>query len=568
MDPIFAEVLEFSDRARVERTLQLIDGSTKTLALGEPAAGWRLAIKRLWLDEDNALVLEAAPVAWAGLELPSAGLELLAAAGSETLAFDGMAPLFEAAAADSGRRRFSVPERLRVQNKRAGLRLVFVKGMSARFEINADGSAPLVARVIDLSIGGCQIELPMAAALTLPTDDTALDTAIVFPNGERFEAAAVTRHVRALGTGGLARAGLAFEGFDNEARQRLWLWLHEIEMEIAARRGERSASRQAPGLFRSGGGRSPVSAGTGARPPRYRTAMRKPLLGVARDLSRAALAIRADQPLPAEALTRAAACLCNLLAADRQAFLFALALLTEQPPLIQHSLAVAGRLADLVMADTSLTVDPGEIALGALLHDLELVRLPENVATTLAAARGRAAVQRGDHVARMRDRIAPQPALAISTVDALLQGLGVPAEAIDGPCAAVIRAARVVKAVDVRVRGYHGQPPMTAFDACRQLYRERDDFDAYWVRRYVQRQGPYPIGTMVRYRNGFRAQVVALDDRGRPACVRVLRNLRAAGHQRLNVVLDGVDLHQLGTLEHAVAHEPQELYAPPVAGEH
>ncbi|MGB7754759.1 MAG: PilZ domain-containing protein [Salinisphaera sp.] len=567
MDPIFAEVLEFHDRGRVVKTLQLIEGHSRSLILSEPTADWTLAVDRLWVDDgEKALVLEAAAADWAGVDLPSTGLSLAATADGETLAFDGIAPVPEASEPDHGQRRFLIPERLRVENKRAGVRLTFVKGMSACFQARADDDeACLTARVVDLSIGGCQIELPVAAALTLEVDGAPLQMAVVFPNGDCFEAAAIARYVRLLGAGGLARAGLAFEPIDNETRQRLWLWLQEIEMEIAIRRGERGALRQTAGLFRPSAGHDRAVGRSLPRPPGYRTAMRRPLLGVARDLSRAALAVRAGQSLPADALVTAAEQLCGLLAEDRQGFLFALASMTEQPPLIQHSIAVAGRLADLISAEKDLDVATSEIALGALLHDLGLVCLTQDAAETLAATRRRADVQAGHHIALSLDLTAAQQALGPPVVRDLLIGLGASGHAIDEHHARVASAARVVKAVDVRVRGYHGHPPMTAFEACRQLYRDRDHFDDYWVRRYLQRQGPYPIGTIVRYGHGFRAQVVTLDDHGRPAQVRVLRNLKAAGHQRLNVVLHGVDLHQLGALEYALPHEPQELYAPPVA---
>lgn len=149
MDPIFAEVLEFRDRRRVVKTLQLIEGHSRSLILSEPTADWTLAIDRLWVDDDEkALVLEAAATDCAGIDL------------------------------------------------------------AARACAALDGIAPVTARVVDLWIGGCQIELPVAAALTLEVNGAPLEMAILFPNGDRFEAAAVARYARLLGTTGLARAAI------------------------------------------------------------------------------------------------------------------------------------------------------------------------------------------------------------------------------------------------------------------------------------------------------------------------------------------------------------------------
>ncbi|KEZ75645.1 PilZ domain-containing protein [Salinisphaera hydrothermalis] len=256
MDAVFAEILEFHDRERVVRTLQLIEGQSRTLTLSEPGGDWTLTAARLWLEDDaSTVVLEASEPQWATIDLPDSGLALTATAERETLLFDGIAPVVASDTTPPDRRRFHIPERLRVENKRAGVRLPFLKGMSARFEARGrNGKTDLVARVIDLSIGGCQIELPVAAALTLDIGGTALDIAIEFPNGDRLEASAVARYVRILGTGGMARVGLALEALGDERRQQLWLWLHEIEMEIALRRGERSAARESGGLFRPRGG--------------------------------------------------------------------------------------------------------------------------------------------------------------------------------------------------------------------------------------------------------------------------------------------------------------------------
>ncbi|HET7315411.1 PilZ domain-containing protein [Salinisphaera sp.] len=568
MDPIFTETLEFHDRWRVIRTLRLIEGQPRTLTLSDPAAGWTITAHDLQIaDDENTLVLEAASDDWDSVTLPGPGLALTVTDEGETLAFDGITSLPDPATPTGALRRFSIPERLRLENKRAGLRLIFIKGMSARFEIPGPADEPrLVARVIDLSFGGCQIELPIAAGLTLNIDGAPIEIALVFPNGDRFEVAADVRYVHLLGPGGLARAGLAFQPLDGDRRRTLWLWLQEIEMEIAVRRGERSAARQTVGLFRSGVAHEPAQ--TIARTPPFRTPMRKSLLDVAHAIARAALALRVGEPLPAARLAAGAERLCALLAEDRQSFMFALATLTDQPPLIQHALAVAGRLLDLIDAEPDLTIAPREIVLGGLLHELGLVSLADEAASTLAAARHHPEAVSGAHAARLLEHIQAEPALAAPAIHALVAGLAGLGQPVDGVDKRVADAARVVKAVDAHVRGYHGQPPITAFDACRRIYRDCERFDDYWVRRYVQRQGPYPIGTIVHYANGFRAQVVEVDERGQPARVRVLRNLNAARHQRLNLLIGGVDLHQLGQLERAVAHEPAELYSPAAADGH
>ncbi|WP_423821475.1 HD domain-containing protein [Salinisphaera sp. SPP-AMP-43] len=563
MNSLATDVLEFRDHEQVTRTLQLIETQPRALTLREPVAGWSLPVAELRIDEAaEALVLDASAEAWAEHFLPERGLELAAIADQETLLFDAIVPFPETEETPSGERHFSIPERLRVENKRKNLRLTFVKGMTARFEILGPAARPLLsARLVDLSAGGCQIELPIAAALTLDVDGPEIDIAIVFPNGDRFEGSATVRYVRLLGPGALARIGMAFGPSDELRQQQLWLWLQEIEMEIAVRQGQRRIGRNAGTLFKTEAATEPASTRKSSV-ARHRTAMRKPLLGIAYDLSRAALALRSDQPLPATALCDGASRLCDLLVDDRQVFLLALASLIEQPPLIQHSIAVAGRLADLVLAENDLGVDAHDVVLGALVHDIGLVTLAHTPAPTLADVRHCTGTCAGQHVATLVEQLSDHPALGNSTTRRIIAGFAPESRSATTPVGRASQAAQIVKSVDARVRGYYGQPPVTAFEACRQLYREHD-FDEYWVRRYLQRQGPYPIGTMVRYNNGFRAQVMALDEHGQPLRVRVLRNLNAAGHQRLNTVLDGVDLHQLGGLQHPLAYDPCELYAPP-----
>lgn len=389
-----------------------------------------------------------------------------------------------------------------------------------------------------------------------------IELAIIFPNGDRFEGTATVRYVRLLGPGALARIGMAFGPSDEQRQQQLWLWLQEIEMEIAVRQGQRRLGRGTSNLFQTEGAAEPASRRATPSATRHRTAMRKPLLGIAHDLSRAALALRSDQPLPAASLVDAANRLCELLIDDRQVFLLALVSLTEQPPLIQHSIAVAGRVADLVLAEEGLDVDARDVALSALVHDIGLVTLEHTPAPTLAAVRHSPEARHGQHVMALVERLGSHPELSTPAIRQITTGLGPEPGADATPLGEVSQAVQIVKSIDARVRGYFGQPPITVFEACRQLYREHD-FDDYWVRRYLQRQGPYPIGTMVRYDNGFRAQVVALDDRGQPVRVRVLRNLNAAGHQRLNTVLEGVDLYQLGGLQYPLVYDASELYNPP-----
>ncbi|ARS52973.1 hypothetical protein [Kushneria konosiri] len=114
--------------------------------------------------------------------------------------------------------------------------------------------------------------------------------------------------------------------------------------------------------------------------------------------------------------------------------------------------------------------------------------------------------------------------------------------------------AAVIDTVDAMTRTRGDRPGKTAVEAYRYLYQKPECFDKHWVTRYVQRHGFYPIGSLVKFSNGYLAWVMELDDSGQPQRVRVVRHL-GRGEQNLNDILSRVDFPQLGTLEALVRPE-------------
>lgn len=82
------------------------------------------------------------------------------------------------------------------------------------------------------------------------------------------------------------------------------------------------------------------------------------------------IALRQALPLPIERVEASADRLLELLAHDRAACLYALCCLQDQPDVLAHSIAVAGRLADLLYDEPDAAGTPREQVCAALIHDL------------------------------------------------------------------------------------------------------------------------------------------------------------------------------------------------------
>ena len=485
-----------------------------------------------------------------------AGVRLHASLGVEALLFSGIAVQAFRIEQEPAALVIAKPARVHVSNKRESTRIRLVRGMRALVQLQVyEDRNPVDARLMDLSLGGCGIEIELRAGMLLRAGQDVFALFIEFPNGTRASLPATVRHVQLAERNGHAYVGFAFARRDDARRNGVVQWLREMEREIAFRAGHGSNHLIQPSRLFLGGTESRVSIRLDRQehqPPTNNTPMVASLRRVAHVLGDTAIALRQERALPIERLYESADTLGRLLDENRAEFLYALCCLPEQPPVIQHCIAAAGRLADLVQSEDILASNRRDITVAALVHDLGNVleagphtastdplitdpAHPTNSHTGLLAALGPAASWAAGGARR-----------------AVIERLNTPADALpEAPASVAVdlltRAAYVVDMIDVMSRGVGDREPKAPLQIFRELYHASGEDDRRWVERYMKRHGLYPIGSLVHFSSGFLAWVLRLGDDGQPSRIRVVRDV--GGQRRLNQILDRADFGQVGTIE-------------------
>ncbi len=99
------------------------------------------------------------------------------------------------------------------------------------------------ARLHNLSIGGCLVELPMKADEILPRDETMVAVSLCFPDATQFSVNAWLSHRTMDEKSQTLQAGLRFHTVSAEQDRKLWYFVREIEREAARSTGQ---SRRLP----------------------------------------------------------------------------------------------------------------------------------------------------------------------------------------------------------------------------------------------------------------------------------------------------------------------------------
>ncbi|MFD2438227.1 HD-GYP domain-containing protein [Modicisalibacter luteus] len=296
------------------------------------------------------------------------------------------------------------------------------------------------------------------------------------------------------------------------------------------------------------------------------TPMVRAIREVARQLHIALLALKNSQPISSEAILGCADTLLHLLEQQRQQFFYALACLGSEPQWVQHSINVAGKLGDLMLAEPDLASQARAAVVAALLHDMgKAMLLSESLHSLEGKLNDEQRERLRDHVEVLLDRLAPLDWIdeamrhdIIGCINERLDGSGYPHGYHADSLSDVARMAAVVDVLDAMMRPRGDRPAKTAIEAYRYLYNRPERFDKGWVTRYVQRHGFYPIGSLVRYSHGYLAWVMELDGVGQPSRVRVVRNT-SRSELAMNHILTRVDFGQLGQLDKLVRPESYQL---------
>ncbi|MBE0488990.1 MAG: PilZ domain-containing protein [Halomonas sp.] len=441
------------------------------------------------------------------------------------------------------------PTSLEVLQRRETFRARLRLGMEVGAILRGSGDEPPVQGDLkDLSLEGCQLELPLAAASRLASP-LPLEIELCFPNGTRFVVAANPRHRVADAERQLVRVGFQFAGVNGDQERQLWHFVREIEREAARQANVTDVSLLPSLLFQNdAAAQAPVSR---RNVQHYATPMARRLARIAGYLDAQLMELKDGRSLDSVQLSRYADRLLALHDEDREALLFATRCLNREPLLVRHGLGVAVHLVDLATVGNMPRGVRKALLACAMVHDLGKALLPEGLldATALNETQ-RAELQ--THVALLEPRLAPCQWLAASVVDAVvvrinerLDGSGYPARLTGGRLGELTRLASIVDVVEAMRRDRPDRPAWKISAIYRYLLGHPERFDQPWVKRYIKYFGLLPIGSLVRFPGGELGWVQRLDGQGRPAQVQLTEAIEPPG-EGLGEMLRGERLAKLG----------------------
>ncbi|WP_136064606.1 HD domain-containing phosphohydrolase [Modicisalibacter radicis] len=455
----------------------------------------------------------------------------------------------------SGRVRFTCgyPEWLDVWHRRNAFRAEIGPGMTVAIELDlASKDRTVHGELVNLSLGGCLIRLPLGEAADLTQGESLKRLEAIFPSGQRFTSPGEVRHVQADDRGQQAMVGVAFNEATPRLERQVWFLVKEIERE-SARIGIEGKSLSPSALFKAPDKAPEIPASKVAK-PRYATPMARRLAKVADFLNAEMLLLKQGRPIDSALLSRNADLLLGLLDEDREALLFASVCLVREPTVVQHGLAVAIRLVDLLDTRSAPRELRKAVIASAMVHDLGKALLPESLLASPALdAEQRAQLHQhvGWLAARLGDcrwldaGVFANVALALNE---RLDGSGYPEGKRGAEMPELSRMAAVVDAIDAMGRSRADRAAWSTAAIYRHLLAQGQAYDVQWVQRYVRHFGVHPVGSLVRYSSGAVAWIHRLDAQRQPALVHVVRN-HYSPNKRIDQWAQDRDIAQLGSIE-------------------
>lgn len=447
------------------------------------------------------------------------------------------------------------PEWVEILQRRGSFRAELTSRMTVPVELQMTADAkPLGGRLLNLSQGGCQVELPATQAAELQIGQSIERITLCFPSGQKIDLQAQIRQRQVSRDWLAVRFGCAFGAVRADQERRLWFYVREIERE-AARSALDGDNRAPSALFQP-----PRAAPPGQRQHGldYVTPMARRLARVALYLNSQLLHLQHGQNIDPAQLSRFTESLLALLEDDREELLFAVHCLTDDQPLIQHCIAVAVRLSDLARSQGLPNDLIKAICACALIHDLGKGLLPpELLRSESFDPTQREAFAR--HVELLRERMVgckwlPEAVVkgVIGNINERLDGSGYPQGLKDEQLGELARVAAVVDVIDAMGRPRPDRPQQTISGIYRDLLNRDNQLDRRWCQNYVRHFGLIPIGTLVRFASGALGWVERLDRDRRIAQVRLTDQpgLRGAA---LSEPVSGNELIALGQVEGLVA---------------
>nr|WP_298373747.1 HD domain-containing phosphohydrolase [uncultured Halomonas sp.] len=459
-----------------------------------------------------------------------------------------------------GRLRFgcAYPESLEVCHRRNAFRAKLGASMAVAVHLELEGQqTALTGRLSNLSLGGCLVELSLSDAANLRSGQVVSRLEAVFPNGEIFATRSEIRHVHADGDWKRAFIGCEFSMMTPRFERLIWFLVKEIERERARKADSETDSTLSPSaLFQSASKQTKTPP---LRRPRaeYATPMARRLAKIADYLNGQILQLQQGEAIDSILLSGHSDKLLSLLEEDREALLFASVCLHRDPPLVQHGISVAIRLADLARTRNAPPKLLKAIIASAMVHDLGKALLPE----TLLESETFDSLQReqlAEHVPMMRERLQgcrwlePKAVQSIvGEINERLDGSGYPLKLSGAELSTLSRMAMVVDAIDAMSRPRPDRQAWPMEEIYRYLLVNDARFDSVWVQRYIRHFGLHPIGSLARFSNGAHGWIQRLDKTGVPSQIAMISPAPRLCKDR--------EIASLGTIESLVKSPAPEL---------
>lgn len=402
---------------------------------------------------------------------------------------------------------------------RARLRLGMEVGAILRGS-EGDGDVTVQGDLKDLSQQGCQLELPSSAA-TLLAEAALVEIELCFPNGSRFTVQAAPRHKVADSDRQTLRVGFQFHDCSAEQERKLWFFVREIERESSRYSDEPDVGRLPSMLFQSQSGGASPSVGR-RNLLNYPTPMARRLARVAGYLDAQLLELQQGDDIDPVQLSRHADMLLQLAEEDIETLLFATRCLGQEPVLVRHGLGVAVHMLALAGTNSVPRDVRKAVAASAMIHDLGKGLLPPGLLAAGSFGPDEHArlkqhvdllVQRMGRCQWLSEKV--MHAVVVSTNERL-DGSGYPAGVMSEGLSELARMSAVVDVVDAMRRSRADRPAWRIDAVYRHLLKSPQQFDPRWVKRYVQRFGLRPVGSLVRFSGGALAWIQRLDQQGKP----------------------------------------------------
>ena len=447
------------------------------------------------------------------------------------------------------------PAWLEVLHRRSSFRAELNNSMKVDVNIRCQRYDRLFnAKLINLSLGGCLLELPaLGEARHLVSGDILEKVELIFPNGQQVVLTSLICHAQLNINGKTMSLGCAFNDLDADLERRMWFFVREIERERARTTLDGDPSLAPSELFIPAR-KTGMQASDRQHGLDYATPMARRLARVAVYLNAQIQRLQKGGDIDSVQLSRHSEFLLELLDEDRESLLFASHCLIEDLPLIQHSIAVSVRLADLIMARNAPRELVKSVVACALVHDLGKALLP----VSLLHVERMTLEQRQEfasHVSLIRMRMGackwiPEGVMRgiIDGINERLDGSGYPLSLSGNQLGELARVAAVVDVIDAMSRARPDRPGQPVSGIYRYLIGREAQLDAQWCSRYIRHFGIIPIGALVRFSTGQLAWGQSLDAQGRIAGVHLTDSATLQG-KTLGHTLSGPTLEALGRVD-------------------